>query len=65
MCKEMLVFPVDRVVEQEKNNQKKWRTEAEEKHKGLLTKKTNKQTYVECSYNMKKWPGRKYVCFDF
>jgi hypothetical protein len=34
------VFPVNRVVDPKKNNQKKWRAKEEERHKGALTKKT-------------------------
>jgi hypothetical protein len=37
MCKELPVIPVNRVVGPNKNNQKKWRAEEEESHKGLLT----------------------------
>jgi hypothetical protein len=33
----MPVIPVNKVVDQKKNNQKKWRTEEEERHKGSLT----------------------------
>jgi hypothetical protein len=36
MCKEMQVIPVHRVVDPKKNNQKKWRAEEEERHKGSL-----------------------------
>jgi hypothetical protein len=35
MCKEILVILVSMVVDTEKNNQKKWRAEQEERHKGL------------------------------
>jgi hypothetical protein len=41
MCKEMPVIPGSKVVDPIKNNQKKWRAK-EERHKGLLTKKTSK-----------------------
>jgi hypothetical protein len=38
MCREMPVIPVNKVVDQKKNNQKKWRAEEEEeRHKGLRT----------------------------
>jgi hypothetical protein len=33
----MLVIPVNRVADTKKNNQKKWRAEEEERHKGSLT----------------------------
>jgi hypothetical protein len=33
----MSVFPVNRVVDPENNNRKKWRTEEEERHKGSQT----------------------------
>jgi hypothetical protein len=40
MCKEMLVIPVDRVVNTKRIIGKTWRAEEEEeKHKGSLTKK--------------------------
>jgi hypothetical protein len=39
MCKEMPVIPVNKVVDPKKNNQKKWRAEEEERHKGSLTRK--------------------------
>jgi hypothetical protein len=42
MCKEMLVIPVNKAVDQ-KNNWKKWRAEEEETHKWSLTQK-KKQT---------------------
>jgi hypothetical protein len=36
MCKEMPVIPVNKVVDPKRiHNQKKWRTEEEERHKGL------------------------------
>jgi hypothetical protein len=39
MCKEMLVIPVIRVVDKKRiHNWKNWRTEGEERHKGLQTK---------------------------
>jgi hypothetical protein len=31
---EILVIPVDKVVDQKKNTRKKWRAEEEERHKG-------------------------------
>jgi hypothetical protein len=37
MCKVMLVTPVNKMVDPTKNNQKKWRTEEEERNKGSLT----------------------------
>jgi hypothetical protein len=40
MFKEMPVIPVDRVVDTEKNNGKKWRAEEEDRHMGSLTPKT-------------------------
>jgi hypothetical protein len=36
MCKELLVIPVNKVVDPKKNNLKKWRAK-EERHKGSLT----------------------------
>jgi hypothetical protein len=39
MCKEMLVIPVNKVVDPKRIIGKKWRAEEEERHKGLLTKK--------------------------
>jgi hypothetical protein len=36
MCKEMPVIPVKGVVDQKKNNRKKWRAEDEERHEGSL-----------------------------
>jgi hypothetical protein len=38
--KEMPVILVSKVVDPKRNNQKKWRAKEEERHKGLLTKKT-------------------------
>jgi hypothetical protein len=37
MCKELLVNSVNRVVDKKNNNQKKWSTEEEKRHKGSLT----------------------------
>jgi hypothetical protein len=37
MCKEMPVIPINRLVDQKKNNRKKWRAEEEERYKGSLT----------------------------
>jgi hypothetical protein len=40
MCKEMPVILVNKVVDQKKNNRKKWQAEEEERHKGSLTQKS-------------------------
>jgi hypothetical protein len=40
MCKEMPVIPVGRVVDKNRILGKKWRAEEEERHKGMLTKKS-------------------------
>jgi hypothetical protein len=37
MCKEMPVIPVSKEVDPKKNNQKKWRAEEKERHKGWPT----------------------------
>jgi hypothetical protein len=37
LCKELLVIPVNKVVDPKKNNRKKWRAKEEERHKGSLT----------------------------
>jgi hypothetical protein len=37
MCKEMLVIPVNKVVDLKRIIRKKWRAEEEERYKGLLT----------------------------
>jgi hypothetical protein len=37
MCKELLVIPVNKVVDPKRIIGKKWRAEEEERHKGLLT----------------------------
>jgi hypothetical protein len=36
MCKEMLVIPVNRVVDPKKNNWEKWGAKEEERHTGSL-----------------------------
>jgi hypothetical protein len=42
MCKELPVIPVNKVVDPKRKNGKR-RAKEEEKHKGSLTQKTNKQ----------------------
>jgi hypothetical protein len=39
MCNEMLVIPVNKVLDPNRILGKKWRAEEEERHKGSLTKK--------------------------
>jgi hypothetical protein len=46
MCKEMPGIPVSRVVDPKRIIGKKWRTEEEERHKGLLTHKNHLATLV-------------------
>jgi hypothetical protein len=43
MCKDMLVIPVNRVVDPKRKIRKKWRTEEEERHKGSLTSPPHKK----------------------
>jgi hypothetical protein len=39
---EMPVIPVNKVVDPQKNNRKKWRAEEKERHKGSLTRKKSR-----------------------
>jgi hypothetical protein len=47
MCKEMLVIPVNKMVDPKRIIGKKWRAEEEERHKGSLTqKKTSVRPFI-------------------
>jgi hypothetical protein len=54
MCKEMPVIPVNKLVDPQRII-KKWRTNEEERHKGLLTPPPKKEEFVKkspkCSQN--------------
>jgi hypothetical protein len=56
--KEMPVIPVIKVVGPKKNNQKKWRAEEEERHKGSLTTPP-KKSHVPRGQFFKEWLGAK------
>jgi hypothetical protein len=51
MCKEMPVILVNKVVDPKRIIRKKWRAEEEERHEGLLTKKTADFTVLEVESN--------------
>jgi hypothetical protein len=42
MCKELLVIPVNKVVDPKRIIRQKWRAEEEERHKGLLLTHTKR-----------------------
>jgi hypothetical protein len=60
MCKEMPAILVNRVVDPPKNNQKKWRAEEEERHKGSLTP----QKQVNTPFHKKYYVSLLGQCFD-
>jgi hypothetical protein len=60
MCKGMTVSSVNRVVDKKRIIKKKWRNQEEERHEGLLTKKSPQNlTYISVP-----WPGYCFLCMN-